>query len=328
MSQKPNGWLVGYLLVSVLLVGAAGFYFFNSLSVYQEQVDGFQSNTGSIETLLKKETQPNEKNLDSLKTAVKGYEGNVKALFDALQKYQKPLDLSIQDSQFPQLLLEVVKSFQGYAKEKGMVIDKPESFFMGMGSYQTTIPNPKMVPLLDFQLKASDRLLRNLVDAGVARLIFFARDPLVGEFGEVDEKIKTAFDDQIVKKFPVTMQFEGTHQALQSFLNTISSDPDYFFIVRATRIENGAPNGPPPNVMGVRYRGPDGKEITQEDSDAILKDLQPEAITAKVAELNWTVVSEDARILFGNEIIKVFAVIDVARFEKPASEKKEEKAAR
>ena len=59
-----------------------------------------------------------------------------------------------------------------------------------------------------------------------------------------------------------------------------------------------------------------------------MKDLQPEAVTAKVAELNWTVVSEDARILFGNEIIKVFAVIDVARFEKPASDKKEEKAAR
>ncbi|MEZ5432876.1 MAG: hypothetical protein R3F31_17270 [Verrucomicrobiales bacterium] len=113
------------------------------------------------------------------------------------------------------------------------------------------------------------------------------------------------------------MQFEGTHQSLQSFLNTISSDPDYFFIVRATRIENGAPNGPPPNVLGVRYRGPDGKELKQEDSDAILKDLQPEVVTAKVAELNWTVVSEDAWILFGNEIIKVFAVIDVARFEKP-----------
>ncbi|MEZ5432875.1 MAG: Amuc_1100 family pilus-like protein [Verrucomicrobiales bacterium] len=125
--------------------GAAGFYFFNSLSAYQEQVDGFQSNTGSIETLLKKETQPNEKNLDSLKTAVEGYEENVKALFDSLQKYSKAFGSLHSGFSISQLLLEVVKSFQGYAKEKGLVIDKPESFFMGMGSYQTTIPSPKMV---------------------------------------------------------------------------------------------------------------------------------------------------------------------------------------
>lgn len=326
MSQKQNGWLVGYGVASALILGGAGYYWYTNLNNYNEKVEGYQSNTGSITTLLKKAPQPNKKNVAALEKELSTYEADIKELFTSLQTYQKPLLALDQadESRFQQELPATVKGFLAHAKEKGLEVDGADAFFMGMGSYQSTLPLAKdLVPLLDYQLKASDRLLRILADSGVSKLVFFSREPLAGEFEADLEKRAAAqkqVEEQVVRKYPLTIQFEGTHESMQRFFNNLASDSEYFFILRATRIENSAPKGPTANLGGSKYRGADGKDVAPEQADAILKDVPPEELNTKLGELGWTVVAEDARILFGNETMKVFVVIDAARFKEPSSE--------
>ena len=64
---------------------------------------------------------------------------------------------------------------------------------MAMDAYKSGIPNPKAVPLLDFQLGAIEHLLQHVVESGATELISLNRQllPVQLSGGDAEEGAQT-----------------------------------------------------------------------------------------------------------------------------------------
>ncbi|MCB1063348.1 MAG: Amuc_1100 family pilus-like protein [Verrucomicrobiae bacterium] len=320
--MKGNAWLAGYLVVTVALLGGAGFFFAKGRGAYDESFSGWDNLSSKIERLEKEVPYPSEENQKELDDLVTAYSAEVNALYESLARYQKPLNQDISDSEFTtQVLAGKVSAFTKFASENKFGIDNKEQFYMGMSSYQSTFPKPAIVPLLNYQLEAIDYLLRLMVDAGVDSLRYVTREGLPGE-NEADTPGTEGgiVAGQVVQKYPINLRFSTSHAALQDFVNQLANDKEYFFILRMLRVDNSSPDGPEVSDGGAGplFKADDGSVPSQELTDQIMSQaLSFEETAAAFAEKGFQMQREDARIIFGQEKLGVFAVIDVVRFLPP-----------
>lgn len=316
--MKVNTWLAGYIVAAVILIGGAGFYFFQGLSAYGRNFSGWDSLAGKISNLEKKVPYPKEENEEALRKLVEGYDGEVKGLYDSLARYQRPFDTNITDTAFTtQVLAKKVEEFLKTASESQFQIDEKEQFFMAMEEYQSAIPKPEVVPLLNYQLEAIDHLLRTMVDSGIERLNLVSRDSLPLEVAAADAAPAAL---KVVEKYPLRVRFVADHPSFQEFVNRVSNDKEYFFIIRVLRVENSSPTGP---VLDAGDEGPGFKDINGNPPPQELVDqlrstaTSTEEMISQMAEKGYTMQREDARIIFGQEKLEVFAVIDLVQFRSP-----------
>lgn len=337
--MKGNAWLAGYFAFTALLVGGAGFFFYQGRSAFSEQFDGWDSLKGKIARLEKETPYPSPENEDQMKAIVTDYDGKVKALFESLDRYQKPLNTQMSDSEFAnQVLKGKVAEFLKLAAEKGLEIDKKEEFYLGFDAYKTTFPRPEIVPAIGYQLDAINHLLTQLADSGVQRLRFLTRENLPGEIqaapatpaaaaapgaAEAVPATPGIVPGLVVQKYPITLRFVSTHAGFQSFVNRVANDKDYFFILRLLRVENSSPDGPALGGDDSPDGGPvfkkaDGTTATRDEMDAKGRATLPfnDFVAAMTAD-GWQLQRQDARIIFGQETVEVFAVIDLVRFLPP-----------
>ncbi len=320
--MKGNAWLAGYLVLTVALLGGAGFYFSQGLGAYGESFNGWDSLSSKIERLEKEVPYPNQENEEKLKGLVTQYNADVNALYESLARYQKPLETQISDSDFTtQVLSGKVSEFVKYAAENQFEIDKKEEFYMAMSAYQSTFPKPALVPLLNYQLDSIDYLLRLMVDAGVDGLRYVTREELPGEQGDAGEGVEGGIvAGQVVQKYPINLRFVTSHAAFQEFVNRIANDKSYFFILRLVRVDNSSPDGPQltTSSSGPNIRDKDGNPPPKEIYDQIMSMSLPfEEMVAEFGSKGYELQREDARIIFGQEKLEVFAVVDVVRFLPP-----------
>lgn len=330
--MKVNTWLAGFIVTAVILIGGAGFYFFQGISAYGENFSGWDSLSGKISTLEKKVPYPSEENENALRQLVDSYDEEVKGLYDSLSRYQKPLDTSISDTAFTtQVLAKKVDDFLRLAAENQLEIDAKEQFYMAMEEYQSAIPKPEVVPLLNYQLEAIDHLLRSMIDSGVERLNLVSRDKLPLELATADGDAPPM---NVVEKYPIRVRFVADHPSFQEFVNRLANDTEYFFIIRVLRVENSSPTGPQLDSgdAGPSFKDASGNPPPQELVDQLRSTAtSTEEMIAQMGEKGYTLQREDARILFGQEKLEVFAVIDLVQFRSPdevaASEKERADAA-
>ena len=316
--MKGNQFYTVFGIVTAVLVAAAGFYCFKSYKPYTESGEGFDTRKRTLGRLKQSKPYPKEENLNIIEKEVKEYEGEINGLFQVLDQFQQPLNTSINDTQFPQTLKTKLVAFKALAKKKGMKIAGEKEFYMAMDAYRTTLPNPKSVPLLDYQLGAIEYLLNLMVEAGVSELISLNRELLPVEVSRGSpEGGSPADSSSVAAKYPMSLTFEAGHRAFQKVVNQITNDNKYFFILRALRVDNSSKDGAAKGEIedrGPRYVNAIGEEAPEDLENQIPPDLDVPAQIAWMREKGYELQSSDARILLGDESLRVFMVVDVVRF--------------
>ena len=207
-------WLVIFGIFALVLIGAAGFFCFGASQKYNEALEDWNNTRDAISGLERKVPYPNKENQDALENVVKEYKDSVTQLFDSLNKFQKPLNTALPNTEFVQLVKTRVEEFRALAASGGMSMDTEEgdasTFQLGFDAYANTIPAPELVPILDYELEAIDHLLRELVAAGAEQLVSFERDPIPGEAGGPE-----AQESGVVHKYPIRLRFRSTHNSFQ-----------------------------------------------------------------------------------------------------------------
>ena len=292
-SAKEQAFWVSYVVVMLLLLGGAGDYLFQSLGVYSASASGFEAQKAQKRKLEAAPVYPNAANLEKETALVTEFEEHVETLHTQLKAYQRPLE-AVSDQQFPQELKAMIESFQKFAFEKRVVV--PEGFYFGMQEYSTTLPKPAATGILKYQLDSVDYLLRMIVNQGADEIIAVEREQTALEKGEPDpEKSKR------VVKYPVKLSFVTSHDGFRSFLNLVSNDKKYFYIVRVLRVDNEVKAGPSKNLESKRL----AKDPTTGEVVEVVEGQDPGASGLQ---------EYDGRVIFGNEKLRITAVIDLCRF--------------
>ena len=311
--------MAGFAVFALLIIGGAGFYFAKGFGNYRSEFNGWDDLASKIKRLEREAPYPNTANKRELENQLGNYEKGVNSLYESLSKFQKPLDQAMLDRDFPQKLKTRVEGFLELAGEKGMTIESKEDFYLGFDAYGSSLPKPGLVPLLNYQLDATHHLLKQLVESGATRLDKLSREMIPGEDPSAEKSDPGSGARSVVQKFPIKLDFAGRHQAFQDFVNRVANDEEYFFVLRALRIENSAPTGPIIEGEGNAVFMNEAGEVASQElrNQTGEKDLSWDEFVRKMADLGYRLVSQDARILFGEEEVQVEAVVDLVRFLSP-----------
>ena len=320
-------WLTVFGVFALVLVGGAGFYAFSGYGIYSDEVSGWDSSVGTIESLERRVPYPNKENAEALKEGVGKYDVAVQELYQSLNSFQRPLNTGLQGTQFAQLVKKTVQDYREFAKIGGLEIESAEEFQLGFDAYAASIPAPQLVPVLDYELEAIDHLLRGLVTSRVGSLLFFERDAIPGEPGGADEH-----DSGVVHKYPVRLRFQSDYNSLQAFVNSIANDKQFFYVVRVLKVQNRVTEGPMKtsgaSVLGQGYVYADnGEPVALEDIELLGLGIGSEEEIEEAARAAGYIPSQqDARVLMGQEELEVYMVVDVVRFVDPEEATNEEQA--
>jgi len=321
--MKANPFYITWGIISLLLVGGAGFFLFSSKSAYDETKGSFEDKEATIERLQKKAPVPSSESVKGMEKLVADYEADVNELYSSLATYQRPLSTSLTDAGFQEEVFKKREAFFAAAKASELTIKAKDEFYFGMERYRETLPSPADVPLLAFQLEAINRMLAILVDNGAEELIDLKRELLPTEVAPTEPDPTLG---QSVVRYELRVEFLAPFDAYQKFINELANDKEFFYLLRVIRVDNTSPDGPAgsggPVVLG------DTMEFINASGESPSPPLQAEAeeiedIGDRVAfyqERGYTPVGEDARVLFGDERVRVFAVVDVARFPTPSEQ--------
>jgi hypothetical protein len=311
-------WLIVFGVFALALIGGTGFYAFSGYANYSDKIAGWDSNVGTIESLERRVPYPNKENAEALKEEVVKYNSAVQELYQSLNSFQRPLNTALQGTQFAQLVKKTVQDYREFAKVGGLEIESAEEFQLGFDAYAASIPAPQLVPVLDYELEAIDHLLKGLVTSRVGSLLSFERDAIPGEPGGAEEH-----DSGVVHKYPVRLRFRSDYNALQTFVNSIANDKQFFYVVRVLKVQNGAIEGPMKttgeSALGQGYvYGDTGEPVALEDLELLGLGIDSDEEVAEAARAAGYLPSQqDARVLMGQEELEAYMVVDIVRFVNP-----------
>ena len=325
--MKPKIWLATFGVISLLLIGGAGFFCLKAKSGYDEAMGSWGDKLTQIESLSKRVPFPSPENTKKLEGNLKTYKADVDALYQNLNQFQTPLNEAIRDTEFQQLVRTKVDALKAVAKESDFLIVGEEDFYLGFDTYKGKIPAPDVVPTLDFELGAIDHLVRAIVESNATSLLSLTRDLIPGEEGASSNK----HADGLVHKYPVRLRFTGSHQSFQTFLNRIANDKKFFYIVRVMKVTNSSPD-PPAKLIAVagsdvpRYKNPDTEEVAMiaQLEEAGWPTASESEVTANMKLQGYEPADEDAKVLMGQESLEVYMIVDVVRFLDPSSKEAKE----
>ena len=324
--MKAKAWLTIFTVFALLIIGGAAFLCFTTSKGYSNARANWDRNLSTIESLGKKKPYPSQENVQQLEKLKKEYEQAVAGLFKGLNQFQQDLNLSLVNTQFQQLVSDTTLEFRNTASGANFKIEVDE-FQLGFDAYSNSVPTQEIVPILDYELKAIDHLLRTLMTSGAESMDHFSRDLIPGEVGGPERQ-----EISVVHKYPVRIGFRSSHPSYREFINKISNDKEYFYILRVLKVVNDVTEGPlkaggdEATFGGLPiYEDPETGQIG--DQDMLKKwgypNKQGAELDAAAAEDGFFPSGKDARVLMGQEKLNVFAVVDIVRFLDPAEVAKE-----
>jgi hypothetical protein len=312
-------WLTTFGVAAFLVIAGTGFYAFSNFSKYQESLSSWDAKVSTIESLEKRVPYPNEENAKAVEELVGAYRASVASLSETLKSFQRPLNTTLANTEFQQRVKKRVEDFRAFAQENGFEIVTENGFHLGFDAYAEVVPTQELVPELDYELEAIDYLLRKLVASGSKTMTSFERDPIPGEPGGPEKRA-----EGVVQKYPVRIRFQGSHDVLQTFINDLANDRQFFYVVRVLKVQNENEEGPlkltaEDGTSFARFENPITKEIASPELlDEWRADGATEAdVEEKAKAAGFIKADQDARVLMGQEKMNVFLVVDISRFLSP-----------
>lgn len=296
MKSKENSFWTMFAIFAFVLLGGSGFYCYTAYSEFKEADSGYTNLKDDAETLLSAKIHPTEANRKELADKVEAYKGEVDKLHDALSKFAKDLE-PMRPRDFQETAKNEVEAIRALALDPNSPVALPDGFYLGFEDYRSDVPrDEKAAGILKYQLDAIVHVVRTAMDNGAVQIYALQRQYTPQEEGKPDPE-----ETEIVAKYPFTFSFRTTHEGFQDFVNQISNDDQYFFIIRVLRVDNEKKEGPEREYeQGSVYVDKDGNPVVE----------LPEGADESEFQL------QDAKVIFGEERLRITAVIDLCRFPK------------
>ncbi len=311
---KQNRFLAGFLGIVGLGVLAFGALFYLSWKSYKASDLSYKREANVLSNLERQDIFPNDENLRAVTAAVADYEAAALELQAEAATHQQPLKEGLTEPEFREQMNVLSEAVNAAAQQGGLSL--PDDFALGMESYKAGASiNSHAIPLLEWEMQAINRLVTHAIDTGITAIDHHRRDPFAQEQpdwkpeGSDDEdRDDDRFDDDggdrldsenpmstasgVLSTFRCELTLAASYESLQSFLNAIAADDEYFMWPRRFRIENTIKSSPLESDL-------DKPQQLQGAEEGVLA---------------------DAQILFGNEQIVANLLIDFVRFEDPAAD--------
>lgn len=273
-----SAWLLFAIVGSLILL----LLNFRSCSQFRELKLQYKNTSQQIQLLESQKPYPNEENLSAKKDMIEEYSEQVTRLHQELLSFQKPLT-SPASTEFQQRLKSRIQELKAAALESDVKL--PASFSLGLSRYTGTLPAGDATGPLHQQMEFLYHLAALLIESGVDSIESFSRSslPVEGQADASESSSQSATD--MVERSISEIVFRADQPALVSVLNALSnhngeSIPTSFFpVLRLVRVENESLEGPPREAQG-------------EDLGA----------------------GDDARFLFGEEMLEVYMMVESLRF--------------
>lgn len=326
---RQNRFLTGYLGVLIVATLALGFHAFTGWRGDKVTSANYRDTANKVDALEKRPIFPKRENLEKKIGQVTAFGAAVDALQTQLIKTQRGLKSRLGEQGFRNLMDQEVAAISQVAAAKGMEI--PEEFHFGLDAYESgKVINPRAIPLLEWEMDAIKQFVSLAAASGVDAIEEFERmefpqeamdwkseDEIAAAAAEAASS-KTANNRQrgrartrgktpppvvrvsdnpmltaskVMETYRFTAKVRGEHGAIQDLLNRIADDKTYFLWLRQLRIENETKRSPRQGDVPAPMLVPD----TEPDKDGIAPMI-------------------DATLLFGDEKIYAYLVIDVVRF--------------
>ena len=258
--MKENGFAIGLLIGTIVIGGALVFVGVSQGKRYADIQSNFSDSKADVERMANVRPFPTQENLEKRKTEVTAFRGKVEGLQNAIQAYRPETLETISPADFQNNLVSETEKFKKLFNDKG--IDYPEPFAFGMESYTGTLPQKGATAELNYQLKASEWLFRQLAREGVYGITNVVREALPSETGVDWKKNYNEFEVPLAQSMPMEVTFLADEPIANEFINTLVTSKEYFFVVDMVRISNEHPTPPNRNESGL-----DEEDMAIEDKD-------------------------------------------------------------
>jgi len=244
---KQNTFLSGLVAVTVVLAlvlwvignGAAG--------RYEKAKEEYGAALSEVSNFEKLDPYPNQEHLESKKLAVTTYSGQADALQKSFDAFRVGELEEITVQAFSSAVKQANKQTRSGFDASGTEV--PEEYFCGFETYRTSLPPGNATSILNYQLEVAKKVMTNLADAGVSKLVSLHRPRLPEEEGKKFEPEK----DQVARSMTFEVVFKGREAAARQFLSSLVNDKEHYLVVRSIRIANE--KSIPPRKDDARFSG-------------------------------------------------------------------------
>ena len=262
--MKENGFAIGLLAGTLVLGGGLVALGMKQGSRYSDALANYEDIKSDVEKMASVKPFPSQENKEQRKKDVTAYLGKVGALQEAIQAYapkaapaaegepEVEAMPSISPSELQNRLVAKVAAITELFNKRDVIF--PGQFAYGMESYVAGLPNKGATAKLNYQLEATDWLLRQMSEAGIWELKNFTREALPSEAGgDWMQRYKQDRQREIpfAQSMPLEITFLGDEASLNQVLNILASSKEYFFAIDMVRMANSNPNAPVRSQSGL-----------------------------------------------------------------------------
>ncbi|HEV7402955.1 MAG TPA: Amuc_1100 family pilus-like protein [Chthoniobacteraceae bacterium] len=251
---KENKFVAGVLVVTLLGAGGLGYMLFDAKRKYNANAEAFQTQASELKRLETAPAYPDKENQQVLEEQRVHHLTMIADLQRSLAAAQLPIEPLA-----PNVFQDQLKAAVTQLTAKAGKMTLPKGFYYGFETYQTTLPNQEVTPLLGRELKAIQLLFQVLLDKGKGRVQSigdFKREPLPEESNKKPveapkatpkpgQKPAAAPAEPLVKPHSVDLVFTAEQRAAAEILNELAANKQQFFITRYVALHNTNDRPPP-----------------------------------------------------------------------------------
>jgi hypothetical protein len=248
---KKNPFLIGFIVVMVLGVGALGYLTYTAADEHSAAREEYDQAASELKRLQGLRPFPNSEHLKKFQAQRE----EVQAKVTALQKDMSAVKIKqeeISPSEFQNKLRDTVARVTAKAGESNVKL--PDKFYMGMPKYQSEPPNAAAARPLYRELRALEAVMNVILEVKNVDVRELTREDLKEE-GNVkppppdpknrNKPAAAADARKLVETDKFTIKFATSQENFQRILNGIVTHKDQFFIPRVIALTNEKADAPP-----------------------------------------------------------------------------------
>lgn len=273
---KQNPFTGGVLVVTALLVLAAGYFAMGAQTQLAEQQADFDNKVQQLTALRGNKPYPNAANVAAAEAELKKAQAMVAALDETVRQRSAAL-ASVTPQAFQDDLRAKVNEITKLAKERDTEI--ADGFYLGFEQYETQPPDPAAAPMLSQQLASINGVIRALLDARVQSIGPVQRDPLpVEKAGGAAKPDAKKAGGSGLELAPFSISFTSEQSAAREALNGIVSAKP-IVLVRLINVTNSRLDAPAKTADSPAGTSPLATEVAAAEPAAIPPVLGRETLT-------------------------------------------------
>lgn len=227
--------MIGLIAGTLLIGGGLVALGLKQGSRYDEALAEYADVKSDVESMARIQPYPTEENLEERKKEVVAFRGKVEGLQNALQQFRPESMEKTSPQEFQNRLVKSTSELTELFQKQG--ISYPEQFAMGFERYRNDLANPEATAKLNYQLGALAYVFQEMAKVQTYGLRNVVREPFPAETGR-DWLAGTRGPVPLYQSFPMEIVFLAEEEAVNEFINTLSSSKDYFFAIDMVRISN------------------------------------------------------------------------------------------